>query len=403
MKTPLPSNFFKCPPLSPGSADHFKQEAYDVSMLVVQKALIRPTPTISWTRMSDSSGGLQIYRAKDSNETSPHVKLCVGMAEVAGTIDEVIALFRQDTTERAKAYVARFGKGLLDSANLYTLTTPTVAQPNELVAINWMAFKSPVQGIVMPRDCCYLEGQFEFDIDGKRGWVRSLNSIDVASCPDMQQSHGLVRMKQLGAGHVVIESDRPGYLRIAYIVHSAFNLSGPGSDWAIDKAIKRRCASLLDLDTFLRENRLATGKFLLGDQLVPKDKRHACQLCLKKFGLFVSKTNCFKCGEVFCGDCNTAWTVPVRGMQTRIEACKQCALKRPMVHHSASSTSLSRSRSKGSTSFKRSPSSRSFVDCPSPSGSSTYGSSVDEYCPANELWIQEFMANKSLVAVDGHE
>ncbi|KAF0700810.1 Aste57867_8661 [Aphanomyces stellatus] len=411
MKLPLPANYFQCPPLAQQTIDQLNSRAHNIAMTVVQNSLVQSSETISWSQVTSSTTGLQIYKATDARQTNPNIKLYVGVAEVAGTIDEAVELFRYDTTERAKAYVARIGKGLLDSANLYTLAEPSVDRPHDSVAINWTALQSPVKAVVMPRDSCHLEGQFEFDHRGKRGWVRALKSIDVACCPDMQQSHGLIRMHQLGSGHVFLESDRKGYLRIAYIVHSVFNISGFGSDWAVEKAIKRRCASLLDFDTFLRENRLATGKFLLGDQLVPKDMRHACQLCHKKFGLFVSKTNCFKCGEVFCGDCNTAWTVPVNGVQTRIEACKKCALKRPSHRSTSHASSRSYStRSKGSAaSFlkQRTPSSSSTSRWPtkenaSPDSPMSTASTAtySDHRLTNESWIQEFVNNTSLVEVD---
>ncbi|KAF0719622.1 Aste57867_916 [Aphanomyces stellatus] len=451
MKLPLPSNFFQCPPLTADESDRLKQQAHATAMDVVRKALLRPTATVTWSLMTDDTNGLKIFRGTDIDERDPHVKMCVGVAEVAGSIDEVVDLFRNDTTERAKAYVARFGKGLLDSANLYTLTSPTHEHPNDSVGITWMALKSPVQGIVMPRDTCYLEGQFDFEIDGKRGWVRALRSVDLMCCPDMQHALGLVRMQQLGAGHVFLESDRPGYMRIAYVVHSAFNVSGllqgAASDWAIDKAIKRRCASLLDMDSFLRENRLAQGHFLRPDQVVPHDTRHHCHLCQKKFGLFVSKSGCMKCGEVFCSACNRLWTVRVCSIPTKIHACTRCALAPPTASkallsdddetrsHASSSTSRKQSSAAASVASQGSdamrtmaqpihiqlrtpPSSSSSVSRPPPSSSvrapklqqplSTRRASqplppqTPQYVPhgKNEAWIQAFIASNSFLAVE---
>ncbi|KAF0719620.1 Aste57867_914 [Aphanomyces stellatus] len=223
MKLPLPPDYFNCPPLSHSKSTVLALQAHALAM--------------AWAWSAST--------VAKSRQTNPNIKLYVGVAEVAGTIDESVELFRFDTTERAKAYVARIGKGLLDSANLYTLAEPSVDRPHDSVAINWTALQSPAS---------------------LSGWVVALKSIDVACCPDMQQSHGLIRMHQLGSGHVFLESDRKGYLRIVYNVHSVFNI-------------------ILDLATFWHENRLAKGTFLLGDELVPKDWRHACQLCHKMFGI----------------------------------------------------------------------------------------------------------------------
>ncbi|KAF0719619.1 Aste57867_913 [Aphanomyces stellatus] len=406
MKLPLPPNFFQCPPLSADEAARLQQQAYTNAMDVVNMAMIQHTDHISWTLMKDDSSGLKIYRGIDQSEGLDHVKLCVGVAEVAGTIDELVDLFRNDTTERAKEFVQRFGKGLLDSANLYTLAAPTFAQPNDRVAINWMAFKPPIKNVVMPRDCCYLEGHYDFrDVRGRRGWVRSLKSISMLCCPDMQHTLGLVRMVHLGSGHVFVEADRPGYVRIAYVVHSAFNVNGPlqglASDWALEMAIKKRCSSLLDIDTFLRENRLAKGTFLLGDQLVPKELRHDCSLCLKKFGLFVPKTNCFKCGDVFCSACSRVWHIKVCGVPTRIEACTLCALRRP----AESKAVLDRaSRDDSTTSSMLSLRAIRVVRGSQSSTSSTPSSrsslSMDRQ-RSNEKWIQALIQSNSLLSMHG--
>ncbi|KAF0719621.1 Aste57867_915 [Aphanomyces stellatus] len=406
MKLPLPTNYFKCPPLAPDDVDRFMRQAHATAMQVVDKALVQRTDTISWSLLSDDRNGLQIYRGMDLLESSDRVKLCVGVAEVAGTIDEVVELFRNDTTTRAKAYVARFGRGLLDSANLYTLASPTLDRPNDAVAINWTAFQSPIKPLVMPRDGCYLEGHFEFRVGAKRGWVRSVKSLQLPCCPDMQQSHGLVRLTQLGAGHVFIESDRPGYLRLAYVVHTAFNvggfLQGAASDWAIEKAIKRRCASLLDINTFLRENRLATGPYVT--HVVPRATRRQCFLCQKTFGLFVSKSNCVKCGEVFCSACNREWSVPVGGGSslTRIRACTKCSVApssgRPMDDDALQST-RSWSLSSSTTSAVRR---HSLVVMGGPIGHATSPRHQTPPSPKHddinsEAWIEAFIKSKSLL------
>ncbi|KAF0700811.1 Aste57867_8662 [Aphanomyces stellatus] len=437
MKLPLPPNFFKCPPLTTDETERLKQQAYATAMDVVQKSLIQPSDTLTWSLLSNDNG-LKIYRGKDSRgDAVDHLKLSVGVAEIAGTIEEVVELFRNDTTEHAKEYVNRFGKGLLDSANLYTLVEPSEVHPNESVTINWMALKSPLKAVVMERDCCYLEGHYQFEINGKRGWVRSLKSLNLMCCPDMQHALGLVRMIQMGTGHVFLESDRPGYMRIAYVVHADFK--GAATEWAIDKAVKRRCTSLLDIDTFLRENRLAQGHFLSGDQLVPKDTRRQCFLCQKKFGVFVSKSNCVKCGEVFCGACNHAWTVKVCGIPTRIDACTKCALVAPTESKALLSNQFSDTRSlsyassresagagangmdmmihmNGPLSTAQTPSAAHHhlrhSKASSSSSSSTSSMLTHMAAPApaaqpqwdplntNEKWIQALIASKSLLAAD---
>ncbi|KAG9405718.1 hypothetical protein AC1031_003633 [Aphanomyces cochlioides] len=179
----------------------------------------------------------------------------------------------------------------------------------------------------MERDPCLLEGHYEFELNGKRGWVRSMKSVNLMCCPNLQHALGLVRMTHAGTGHVFLESDRPGYITMAYVVHADF--AGSVAEIAIDVAMRRRCRSLLDIELFLRENRLAHGPILSVDALVPLHMRGQCFLCQKKFTMFTSKSNCFKCGEVFCSLCNRPWTIKVFGVPTRTEACTKCSLTTP--------------------------------------------------------------------------
>ncbi|KAF0719618.1 Aste57867_912 [Aphanomyces stellatus] len=421
LKLPLPSNFFKCPPLTTAETDRLKALAYSNAMDVVQKALVQDTSTITWSLQINESA-LKVYRGDDRLSPSLGLsRLNVATSEVMGTIDEVVELFRNDTTEQAKEYVARFGRDLLDAASLYTLAEPSAATPNEKVGITWYALRSPLKKVILERDACLLESHYEFELNGKRGWVRAMKSVNLMCCPDLQHALGLVRMTHTGTGHVFLESDRPGYITMAYVVEADFG--GSIQDWAIDVAMKRRCRSLLDIELFLRENRLARGHFLSSHQLVPREARRQCFLCQKKFGvLFGGKTNCVKCGEVFCSGCNQTWTVKLCGVPTRIEACTKCSLVEPskdssisaalagpppeatprQVSSSSSSTSTSSSNqhiqlSRHKTSA--SASSRGFGGNSATVEPPTIPFMETEH--VKEKWIRELMAgNESLLALE---
>ncbi|KAH9161858.1 hypothetical protein LEN26_001224 [Aphanomyces euteiches] len=326
VKLPLPPNFFQCPPLTADEIDNLKRQAYQNAMDVVTKSLVQTTDaTVTWSLMANESQ-LKIYKGDDMEAClgQSGMRLYVGRSEVAGTIDEIVELFRKETTEEAKDYVSRFGRDLLVAANLYTLVQPSQEHPHEHVSINWYAMESPLKKIVMERDSCLLEGHYDFELNGKRGWVRSMKSVNLMCCPDLQHALGLVRMTHAGTGHVFLESDRTGYITMAYVVHADF--AGSVAEIAIDVAMRRRCRSLLDIGLFLRENRLAYGPILSVDALVPHHMRGQCFLWQKKFTMFTSKSNCFKCGEVFCSLCNRPWTTKVFGVPTRIEACTKCSL-----------------------------------------------------------------------------
>ncbi|KAF0756649.1 hypothetical protein AaE_004543 [Aphanomyces astaci] len=113
---------------------------------------------VAWTLRADE-GNMRFFKAPDPlHRVGAHMFMSV--VEVAGTLDEVIDLFRTDTTFKAKEYVKRFGKGLLDAVNLYTIVDPTPDFPNEKVAVTWFAMKSPFDKIVANRDCVMLEVRY---------------------------------------------------------------------------------------------------------------------------------------------------------------------------------------------------------------------------------------------------
>ncbi|RLO08371.1 hypothetical protein DYB28_013136 [Aphanomyces astaci] len=154
---PLPPNFFTCPPLREDEIKHMKHLAVTIATEVVEHSQLRDGG-VAWTLRADE-GNMRFFKAPDPlHRVGAHMFMSV--VEVAGTLDEVIDLFRTDTTFKAKEYVKRFGKGLLDAVNLYTIVDPTPDFPNEKVAVTWFAMKSPFDKIVANRDCVMLEVRY---------------------------------------------------------------------------------------------------------------------------------------------------------------------------------------------------------------------------------------------------
>ncbi|ETV77001.1 hypothetical protein H257_08918 [Aphanomyces astaci] len=321
---PLPPNFFTCPPLREDEIKHMKHLAVTIATEVVEHSQLRDGG-VAWTLRADE-GNMRFFKAPDPlHRVGAHMFMSV--VEVAGTLDEVIDLFRTDTTFKAKEYVKRFGKGLLDAVNLYTIVDPTPDFPNEKIAVTWFAMKSPFDKIVANRDCVMLECQHEFEwTAGRRAWVRGLQSVALPCCPDMQSTLGLVRSTQYGVGHVVLESlDRPGYLQISFLNH--FDVKGTPPEWLIELGMKKRCKSILDIELYLREDRLGRGVVLSPADFVPLTRRRHCFLCRKRFRPWTKRSNCMKCGEVLCRGCNPSWNVKLHHgtVHSIIQACIRCA------------------------------------------------------------------------------
>ncbi|CAK4101675.1 unnamed protein product [Aphanomyces euteiches] len=342
-KSPLPSGFFQCPPLSPDDVQQLKADAIQSAMEVVMKSQL-DNPRIKWTLRSDEVD-LTIYRADDP---SPGTYLYLSQMDVVGTLDEVGQLFLAQTTQQAKAVALRFGKEIFDAATLYSLVKPTLQDPLEFVGVTWKAYKSPLP-FVAKRDACLIECCHSFLLDGRRGWVICTKSVEIDGCPEIE-NFGFTRMMNYGSGHVFLESDRPNHLEMRYVAH--LNFRGVSYDEFSDGMLKRRdivgdiamtkrCRNLTAIDQFLREDRLARGHVLRPEEVVPQDLRPRCFLCDVRFGWTRQKSNCLKCGQVVCSSCNRVWRLVVNGRQVRLRACARCALSPAKSNASQMSTVLS--------------------------------------------------------------
>ncbi|RHY24908.1 hypothetical protein DYB32_008931 [Aphanomyces invadans] len=295
-----------------------KQSVQDL----VAKARIKDGP-VKWTMLSNECD-LKVYKGEGHGTTANSDIHCATM-ETVGHLDEVMRLYRTDTTEQAKEYVQRFSRALVDTITLYTILPRHPDRPNNCIQIKWFVAKSPFDGLVTKRDFCLLESDLEFEVNGKRAWVRAYKSVDLACVPDLRQTLNLIRGYQYDMGHVFIESDRPGYLDMTYLAD--MDVKGIVPDWANDQAVIQWCRNLSDIDRFLREDRLSGSPFLRPDQLCPLSMRKRCYLCQKRFGPLRKKSNCAKCGEVLCHKCNKVWQVKVNGTTAMVKCCFPCSLK----------------------------------------------------------------------------
>ncbi|ETV93431.1 hypothetical protein, variant [Aphanomyces invadans] len=293
LKLPLPPGFFQCPPLSSEENARYMEIAKQSVQDLVAKARIKDGP-VKWTMLSNECD-LKVYKGEGHGTTANSDIHCATM-ETVGHLDEVMRLYRTDTTEQAKEYVQRFSRALVDTITLYTILPRHPDRPNNCIQIKWFVAKSPFDGLVTKRDFCLLESDLEFEVNGKRAWVRAYKSVDLACVPDLRQTLNLIRGYQYDMGHVFIESDRPGYLDMTYLAD--MDVKGIVPDWANDQAVIQWCRNLSDIDRFLREDRLSGSPFLRPDQLCPLSMRKRCYLCQKRFGPLRKKSNCAKCGEV---------------------------------------------------------------------------------------------------------
>ncbi|CAK4117303.1 unnamed protein product [Aphanomyces euteiches] len=260
--------------------------------------------TYDWKLLKDDSE-LKIYKGHSHGSTNDAVLHC-GVMEVIGELDECMELHHADTTEAARAYALRFGHAYVDVLNLHTVLPRHPDRPNDCIQIKWFLSKSPLDGLIIKRDFLMLESDLEFQVGGKRAWVRSYRSIDLAAVPDMRKELGCIRGSMYDMGFVAVESDRPGYLVVTYLAD--MDIKGIVPSWANDQTMKFWLRSMFQIDRFLRENRLSRTPFLKREQLCP-----------------------LHCGEVLCRDCNRIWNVKVNGVHATIRACNTCSLSNSPV------------------------------------------------------------------------
>ncbi|RHY23988.1 hypothetical protein DYB25_006320 [Aphanomyces astaci] len=324
-KFPLPANFFRCPMLTPAEKAEYLHTASENAIDLVAHCIMDATGPLQWT-LESASTDIKIYTSNDPTLPS-HVLCYAGVVEVKASVDEVAALFQTHTTDLYKEFRRRFASDLLDGHNLYTLARPTETHPLKAVNIKWTVNEMPGGGLLSNRDWCFLESMYEFDQNGRRGWVRAVYSTELRCCPDLQASLGVVRGTFFRSGHVFVESDRPGYLRGTLLFQANMNggfQKGLIPSWVVKAGVRRRIRGISDIHTFLRESRLSQGPLIGAWDFVDKATRQRCYLCSKKFGPLLRKAWCRKCGEVVCHSCSSKWTLSMS--DTPVRACSACAL-----------------------------------------------------------------------------
>ncbi|ETW06938.1 hypothetical protein H310_03049 [Aphanomyces invadans] len=317
---PLPIGYFRCPPLSPEEARPCIDLTETMSIDLIRHAQLHDGP-ISWTldaRCSDPD--MQVYTAEDMSAPPGIISYCT-VTTVKAAMDEVASLFYTDSTAEYRAYCQHFAKGTLDAAVLYTLASPTPAFPRHSIAIKWNAFN------IMPgmpaRDGVFLECHNDFDIQGRRGWVRCCKSIEISCCPDLHESHGLVRASFYRWGFVCVETDVPGTLRITYLMQ--IDVSSRLPRIFLSAGVRKWTQRLATLQVCLWRRNQCGRRFLSLEKFVPQVSRGRCFLCQRKFGAFGAKESCLKCGHVVCRCCSKIWHVAPTGNLHWRRICNACA------------------------------------------------------------------------------
>ncbi|KAF0719123.1 Aste57867_1261 [Aphanomyces stellatus] len=319
---PLPSDFFRCPPLQPIDEDNLRAVGSANSIDVIQHARLQDGP-IRWVLEADESD-LLVYQGADAT-APPGTTTWIGTTQVMASVDEVATLFRADTSDAYRDSMRALFPDLLDAATLYTIGGPSKMYPRHFLGIRWKCVRSPSRAVAKHRDFCLLESHHDFEIHGvTRGWAIAMTSLEVSACPDLYPSLGVVRATHYRAGLVFTEAARPGYLDATQLLQTDVGRGVPS--WLLAVVMKRRCRLLTQLTQHIRRARLQGTPFLRDHQLIPRHLRSRCFLCQHAFGLFMHKAQCRKCGEVVCRTCSMLWQVQSDSIATTtVRICTACS------------------------------------------------------------------------------
>ncbi|RHZ25651.1 hypothetical protein DYB37_005783 [Aphanomyces astaci] len=308
-KLPLPRKFFTCPELDVDSASMLADHAVNGLKTMVELARFQGGP-ITWTLESDKDG-IQNYSGSGTHAPVGAV-LTLHVTNVEGTLEDAASLMQSTNPADYTAYCAAFAPDVSDSATLYTLRTPSAAKPREYAAVKWQCFESPTS-LVKSRDVCYVEAQQDVTLHhGVKGWARCMQSIDLPCCPNLQDSHDLVRGWLHYGGYLFTETTIPGEMQIIHV--QCMDFKGHLPQFLVKLSSKARMKTLARLHRHFAQAAVSFYRAPL-----KSTRRRKCMLCTVG-----PQLTCSKCLQGVCMNCNKYWkmTTP-EGRKTRV--CYACS------------------------------------------------------------------------------
>ncbi|KDO17860.1 hypothetical protein SPRG_16732 [Saprolegnia parasitica CBS 223.65] len=321
------ADLFQCPPLSRCERDRLMEKAHIACKLTVRNACAFAAlyPLDSELQNDRTGRRATIHKGVDIDGNVPEAAMCA-RTHVRASLEAVANFFVLDTPAKCDAYSRVTGHLVQNTQSLYTL----VARGGGLhyIGVNWMVAKTPIG--LKARDFCYLEVHDEFTfIDRatqrvRRGWVRCMHSIALASCPSLEKSHGYVRSRFVRSGHVVLETARPGELEYYNVLCGVTRRPGFTPVLAQDFVLRRHVSQVLNLEDHFITQRLKTLLETPTSSFPNKDAIEYCSVCYHKFAWLSVKRQCRGCGDVLCTRCCNKWDVPLSETVISMTVCQRC-------------------------------------------------------------------------------
>uniref|UniRef100_M4B5Z8 FYVE-type domain-containing protein n=1 Tax=Hyaloperonospora arabidopsidis (strain Emoy2) TaxID=559515 RepID=M4B5Z8_HYAAE len=308
------------PSLTPNERAYMIRKAKEASVALVEHAHTLDGP-VQW-HYTGKFRGIQMYRGEGSYDhgggSSSGTEFLCGVTTMMGSIEEVANYFNQQTTEQMRAKKA---EDVLDCGVLYLLVRGDPKNPFYRVSAKYQLYEGP-SAFSRERDYCFLECQNTFrHASGRRGWVLSMHSIKLPSCPEVD---GVVRGSMYQSGYVFVEAEKKGYMDVMHSLQINFKSTNRLPHFLLNSALRRRILSVVTVSREIQTTRMGRQTLLKKKQLMPKHSRVLCVNCARKFSLFVRKTRCRVCGEVVCQPCAPQVTLTTKCGVVKTRVCTKC-------------------------------------------------------------------------------
>ncbi|OQR92129.1 inward rectifier K channel (IRK-C) family protein [Achlya hypogyna] len=228
-----------------------------------------------------------------------------GATQLVATLDEIRDFFHITTPKQLRTHSRVVCQTILDWVTLIPLECTTQG-PFRFTCVQWAAMESPLPGVIVKRDACFLQSLRDIvhtDAAGvsRRGFVRTFYSIEVDCCPSMSATHNLTRA-HLHSGHIFLETAEEHVFD--YYMSFRSQARGNVPKMISTKVIEGIVAEMLNVEDHFCSNRLEARLAVQRRPSMPgplgqlRQRVAYCNVCFKKFGLLASKLQCFICNQM---------------------------------------------------------------------------------------------------------
>ncbi|KAF0694339.1 Aste57867_14792 [Aphanomyces stellatus] len=354
-RLPLSHPFFDTPTLSPDARQMLIAEAKQASEdTVAQMHAMASCPV--YNEMHHAKTGRRLTMRLGHDIVNPKLLCLMGQTQVSSTVDAIADFYHANTIQQTYEHVV--GTNTLDRTCLYPLAhrhqVPNA--PLHYMALNWLALQMP--SVIADRDFCVLECHDEF-IDAHthcRGWIRSLHSVALATCPPLDEKYGVTRATMVRSGQIFVENALDPHV-LDMVTIATLDLRGVVAHDIHLAVLVQIVQESLNVDEYFRTVNLSHCRLLAVPS--PLHKAYSCACCEVTFktSLFssVKRHLCRICGHTVCEDCSDLWDLmykkPIRVCVSCVDRAKEPSKESiviPTTYYPGSPQSVVTSQSDGS-------------------------------------------------------